>query len=228
MKILIVFFSRTGFTEKLVHEVRDSLERRGHIVTLEKLYSLNEKSCIGEICKDVHHYPFIFFSLFSSAFRRYYLRSYVQVEDDISPLKYPDISEFDCICIAGPKWSQVSYPVARYLRIVEGIEGKSIGCIYTFGGPPFPVFELEMFDESMKRIVQARDASIITRIGVSSAYHELGIAPLFRILSRIRLCKPITSFTLGSDYSNAQIGRFCDTITKEKEKKNDYNNQTAN
>ncbi len=133
MKILMVYFSRTGYTERLIYEVKKNLETKGNTVYIERLRSLNEKSCVGEIWKDLHHYPLIFFSLFSKWWRQRYISNYTQVEDDIAPLQYSDVSEFDMVCIGGPKWAHVAYPVARYLRLVKGLEGKHIGSLYTFG-----------------------------------------------------------------------------------------------
>jgi len=217
MKILLVFFSRTGFTERLIYEVKEKLKSRGNTVYVERLQSINEKSCLGEICKDLHHYPLIMLSLFSKWWRRRYLSNYNQVEDDIGQLQYSDVSGFDRICIGGPKWAHIAYPVARYLRVVRGLEGKQVGSVYTFGGPPLPVFELKMFEESMNRIINDRNASIIAHLGISSAYHELGIMPLFRAISRIRFCKSIDYYKLGSNYSYNLIQKFCDTVSSEKE-----------
>jgi hypothetical protein len=60
MKILLVYYSRTGFTEKVMSNVKDSLVERGHTVEVEQLQVIKKTSCIGEILKDLHHYPLIF------------------------------------------------------------------------------------------------------------------------------------------------------------------------
>ncbi|MBN2041356.1 MAG: hypothetical protein JW864_15050 [Spirochaetes bacterium] len=212
MKILIAYFSRTGFTEKLIYKVKEILESKGNSISIEKIQSMSKDTCLGEICKDVHHYPLIFLSLFSKSWRKRYIAAYTQIEEDIGPLQYSDVSDFDMICVGGPKWAHVSYPVARYLREVRGLEGKRIGAVYTFGGPPLPVFELETMKESMNRIVKGRGASIVAHLGISSAYHELGIIPLFRIMSRIRFCKSIDYFKSGSDFSDKLTREFCDSL----------------
>jgi hypothetical protein len=195
--------------------VKDSLVERGHTVEVEQLQVIKKTSCIGEILKDLHHYPLIFFTLCSVSFRKWYIANYIQIEEDIAPLQYPDVSGFDRICIGGPKWAQISYPVARYLRTVCGLEGKNIGSVATFGGPPLPVFELGMIEQTMTRVVSEKSATIIAHLGLSSGYHELGVMPLFRIISRIRLCKPIEYFTIGSGYANNLTRQFCDTIASE-------------
>jgi len=217
MKILLAYYSRTGFTKRVMEDVKRRLDERGHTLDIERLQVLRSSSCVGEIWKDLHHYPLIFLSSFKASWRKKYLASYAQIEEDIAPLRYPDVSAFDRICIGGPKWAQISYPVARYLRTVSGLAGKKIGSVATFGGPPLPVFELAMIEKAMTRMVSERDASIIAHLGLSSAYHELGIMPLFRCASRIVLHKPIKSFMIGSDYANHLTRQFCDKIAGKQE-----------
>lgn len=212
MKILLAYYSRTGFTEKVMEDIQVNLERRGHTIAIEALQVVRKTSCMGEILKDLHHYPLIFLTSFKASWRKRYLETYVQVEEDIAALRYPDVSGFDRICIGGPKWAQISYPVARYLRIICGLEGKEIGSVATFGGPPLPFFELAMIEKAMSRKVNEKGASIIAYLGLSSAYHELGIMPLFRWASRIVLHQPIEHFTIGSDYANDLTCQFCDII----------------
>ncbi len=212
MKILLAYYSRTDCTKKVMDNVKDRLVRLGHSVEVEHLQVMRESSCVGEIWKDLHHYPLIFLSSFKASWRKKYLASYTQIEEDIAPLRYPDVSAFDRICIGGPKWAQISYPVARYLRTVRGLAGKKIGSVATFGGPPLPFFELAMIEKAMTRMASERGASIIAHLGLSSAYHELGIMPLFRCASRLILHQPIESFMIGSDYANHLTRQFCDKI----------------
>lgn len=197
--------------------MKDRLDERGHTVEVERLQVLRKTSCVGEIWKDLHHYPLIFLSSFKASWRERYLATYTQIEEDIAPLRYPDVSAFDRICIGGPKWAQVSYPVARYLRTVRGLAGKKIGSVATFGGPPLPVFELAMIEKAMTRMVNGIGASIIAHLGLSSAYHELGVMPLFRCTSRMVLHKPIEFFMIGSDYANHLTRQFCDEIAGKQE-----------
>lgn len=217
MKILMVYYSRTGFTKKLMYDVKNRLEKRGHTVEIENLQVIRETTCVGEILKDLHHYPLIFLSLLNATWRKWYIANYVQIEEDIASLKYPDVSGFDLICIGGPKWAHISYPVARYLHTVRGLDGKKVGSVATFGGPPLPVFELEIIEKSMTRILNRKSASIIAHLGLSSAYHELGIMPLFKVVCRIFLHKPLGHFMIGSDYAENLIRQFCDTITEKQE-----------
>ncbi len=106
--ILMAYYSRTGFTEKLMNEVKCRLAKRGHRIAVERLAVISENSCIGQIFKDIHHYPLIFFSSFNVSLRKRYVANYKQVEEAIAALQYPDVSGFDRICIGGPRWGQPS------------------------------------------------------------------------------------------------------------------------
>jgi hypothetical protein len=212
MRILIAYFSRTGSTEKLAAALADELKSKGHAVEFEVIKPVVYYSLLREVSRDFPRYPSILFSLASSSWRRHHIATYNQVEEDIRSLKYPDVSEFERICIGGPKWAQISYPVARYLRTVRGIRGKKVGSFATFGGPPLKVFELELIEKPMARLLGRMGAEVVANLGVSSAYHEAGILPLFRLLSRLKFGRPIEDFKLGTEYANRGVQDFCDNL----------------
>ncbi len=212
MRILMAYFSRTGSTEKLASALADELRSRGHAIEFEVIRPAVHYSPLREASRDFLRYPSILFSLASSAWRRHHVATYSQVEEDIQSLKYPDVSEFDRICIGGPKWAQVSYPVARYLQTVRGMRGKKVGSFTTFGGPPLKTFELELIEKPMARILGQLGAELVANLGVSSAYHELGIMPLFRLHSRLTFGRSIEDFKLGSEYASRGIQKFCDDL----------------
>jgi len=214
VNILVAYFSKTGNTERLAVSIGDELTRRGHSVEYETIKPSVAYSWLREVIRDFPRYPFMALSLSSSKYRKRYLRKYHQVEEDIQALKYPDISSFDRICVGGPKWAQISYPVARYLQIIRGIRGRKLGIFATFGGPPLEVFELELIYKPMTTLIERMGASVIARVAVSSAYHAAGIMPLFRLISRLRFSKPIESFTLKSEYARKGIMDFCDHIER--------------
>ena len=112
MKILVAYFSNTGNTEKLAQAIHKELVRRGHAVEFEKIKPAIAYSWLREIARDFPRYPSIALALLSGAWMRHHIQTYNQVEEDIQALKYPDISEFNRICIGGPKWTQISFPVA--------------------------------------------------------------------------------------------------------------------
>ncbi len=212
MRMLVAYFSYTGYTEELALAIRAELENRGHEVVVEKIKPAVTYSWLREAARDFPRYPSIILSLISASWKRHHLRTYNQVEEDIQALRYPDVSEFDRICVGGPKWAQMSYPVARYLQIVRGIRGKKVGSFCTVGGPPLPVFEEEFIFEPMKRLIERMGAQMVGRVCISSAYHAARIMPLFRLISRIRFRRPVTDFLLESEYGKTGVRDFCTAI----------------
>lgn len=214
MKILCAYFSRTGYTEKLMKRIGSNLEKRGNSIEWEEIKTAEQSSRFGELRKDLHHYPGVFIGLFKSAWRNHFTETYTQTEEDILPLRHPEVSQFDRIIIGGPKWARISYPVARYIHTLKGLTGKKVASVCTFGGPPLRVFEIELIEKSMSRILNEAGASVISHLGLSSGYHELGLMPLFRIISRIRFSRPVEDFIIGSAYSEPLIESFCDILGK--------------
>jgi hypothetical protein len=215
MKILLSYFSRTGNTERLAREIGATLQARGHELEWETITPAVHYSWTREVARDFPRYPSILLSLASPRWRQHHAETYCQVEEDIRPLRFPDVSGFDLLCIGGPKWAQISYPVARYLQTVRGIRGKRVGSFATFGGPPLKVFELELLEKPMARLVGRMGAQVVANLGVSSGFHEASVMPLFRIASRHKFDRPIEDFMLGSEYANRGIKRFCDELLAE-------------
>jgi hypothetical protein len=209
---LIAYFSRTGSTEKLAGSLADALTSRGHAVHFESIKPAVRYSLIREVSRDFPRWPSIFLSLASASWRRHHIATYSQVEEDIQALKYPNVSEFDRICIGGPKWAQISYPVARYVRTVRGLGGKKVGSFATFGGPPLKAFELELIEKPMAQMLGRTGATVTGNLGVTSAFHEAGIMPLFRLVSRLKFGRPIEDFMLGSEYAAEGVRTFCDSL----------------
>jgi hypothetical protein len=212
MRILCAYFSRTGSTEKLAAALGDALAARGHSIDFEVIKPEIPYSWIRLVSFDIPRYPSILLSLTNSRWQRHHLKTYNQVEQDIQPMKYPDVSAFDRICIGGPKWAQISYPVARYMQTVRGIRGKQVGIFATFGGPPLKTFEVDFVEKPMRRLLERMGAEVIANLCVSSAYHEASIMPLFRLMSRIGFNRPIKDFMIGSEYANNGIQKFCDNL----------------
>ena len=101
MRILIAYFSRTGSTQKLAAALADELRSRGHAIEFEVIKPAVYCCLIREVSRGFPRYPSILFSLASSSWRRHHIETYNQVEQDLQSLKYPDVSEFDRICIGG-------------------------------------------------------------------------------------------------------------------------------
>jgi len=216
MRILMSYFSRTGCTEKLAMTITDELRERGHEIDFEVIKPAHHYFWLSEMARDWPRYPSIGCTLLSSWWRKHHIRTYHQIEEDIEPLQFPDVSEFDRICVGGPKWAQISYPVARYLQTVSGIRGKKVGSFATFGGAPLKAFEIALIEKPMERLVKRLGAEIVAHVYVSSAYHEIGLMPLFRLVSLLRLGRSVNHFTLGTEYAKRGIENFCNDLLAEK------------
>ncbi len=212
MKILLAYYSRTGHTERLALHLADELRTRGHTAMIERIEVVKPKSRWNLVIRQVYTYPLVALSVWSSSLRRWWLKHYPQPEDDVRPLTHPDVSDFDHVCLGGPKWCYISYPVARYLEQVEGLTDKEVSAFGTFGGPPLPVFELELLFEPIRARIQARGGRLVATLGLSSNYHELSVLGIFRMITRLRFGRPLESFTLDGDYGREKVREFCDRI----------------
>ena len=183
MKVLIAYYSRSGHTDVLARHLADELRRTEHTVVLDRLEVLEEKSRWNLLLRQVYQYPVVLLSMLLPRLRRWWLAHYPQPEDDIRPPAHPDLSEFDHVCIGGPKWCYISYPVARYLRQVKGLQGKKVSAFATFAGPPFEVFELEALLAPVTPPCRGVGWRCIATLGLSSGYHELGILRIFELLT---------------------------------------------
>jgi hypothetical protein len=212
MRILIAYYSRTGYTALLAERIAEELRLRDHTVVIDRLEVVKEKSKWNLLARQIYQYPMVALSLIIPRFRRWWLARYPQPEDDIQPPAHPDVSGFDHICIGGPKWCYIAYPVAKYLRRVSGLYGKKVSAFSTFGGPPFEVFELELLFQPFSDRVQRSGGSLVATLGLSSNYHELGVLGIFRLLTRIKFRRPLELFTIDSEYGREKIKQFCDEV----------------
>ncbi len=213
MKILITYFSKTGYTKNFAEAIKSELTARGHEVEFETIIRTKNRSWIREVSYEILHYPALGLALANSWWRKQHHKKYHQIEEDIEPLTHPDISNFDIVCIGGPKWAHISYPVARYIKTVKGLSGKKVGAFATFGGPPFKVFELELISNAMKRSVASQGGEVISEAYISSNFHQvLGLIPIFGLFGHMILGKPIKDFVLGTEYANNEIEQFCDKL----------------
>lgn len=214
MKILIAYFSKTGYTKEFAQAIENELSKKGYSVEFEIIKREKEHSWIYEVLVELPYYISIGICLVSKKWKTRHFKKYKQFEENIKPLKYEDVSEFDRICIGGPKWAHISYPVARYIKTVKGLNEKKIGSFATFGGPPLNFFEIELISKSMKRALSLQNATVISEAYISSNYHQAGITFIFRFLSKLFFKKKIDQFVLKSDYSNEQIKNFCINLGK--------------
>jgi len=214
-KILVAYFSKTGHTGQLARAIGRELELRGHKVTYEEIKRSKDVSWLREVLRDAKSYPNAFTRvLFSRTYREQFLKNYSQVEEDIRPLEFGDVGQFDRVCIGGPKWVYISYPVARYLSTIRGLEGKGVGTFSTFCGPPIQSFEIDLIDIPMRYAVERKGGKVIATAGLTTAFHEAGLRPVFKLLSLLLFHKPVEEFMLGSAFADKQIKNFCDDLER--------------
>lgn len=215
MKILIACYSRTGFTEKLAERIEQELTSRGHTVKRDRIDVVTEKSNWNQLFRQIHQYPLVGLAVVSSSFYRWWLKNYHQPEDKIHPCDYPEVSGFDHVCIGGPKWCYTSYPIARYLKQIKGLDHQPVSAFATFGGPPLKMFELEFIFRPMNRQVQRAGGRMVSMLGLSSNFHELHLIWIFRLVSWLFFRRSLKSFTTDSDYGKEKIQVFCDEIEQD-------------
>lgn len=214
MNILIACYSRTGFTEKLAERIAREFVARGHTVQRERINELTPRSCWRQLFRQIYQYPLVGLAVISFSFYQWWIHNYHQPEDEIQPCDYPDVSGFDHVCIGGPKWCYTSYPVARYLKQITGMDRRSVSAFATFGGPPLKMFELEMIFLPMSRQIRDAGGRLVSTLGLSSNFHELHLIRIFRLVSWLFFRRPLESFTIDSDYGRRKIIAFCDAIER--------------
>jgi len=212
MKILLPYYTRSGCTGKLADCIAQELRSRKHTVVFDRLNVVKRKTSLNLLIRQIYQYPAVGLTLVSKSFRRWWLAHHFQPEDDIRPPAFPDVSEYDHICIGGPKWCYISYPVARYLKQVKGLKNQTVSTFATFGGPPLKRFEFELIFKPMNDRIRNSDGSLVACLGLSSNFHELKIIWIFRLVSWIFFRQPLKSFTIDSDYGKKRIRKFCDQI----------------
>lgn len=217
MKILISFYSRSGHTEALACRLQQELQAQGHEVALEKIACTEETGKWQLVPPLWSAVPLVPLILWLPPFRRWWLRHYPQPEVAIEPLRHPDVSAFDCVLVGGPKWLYIAYPLARYLRTVDGLAGKPVGAFATFCGPPLKVFELEMLFSPIAHRLAERGTRLAASLAVSSHFHEFffrgEMVGVFRLISRLRFGRSLRSFMLDSPWGRQEVAGFCAAMT---------------
>jgi len=212
MNILLTYYTRTGCTGKLAECIAKELKSRGHTVSVDRLDVKKRQSKWTLLIRQIHQYPLVSLALFSKSFRRWWQKHYFQPEDHIVSPAYPDVSKFHHVCIGGPKWCYTSYPIARYLNQISGLENQNVSAFATFGGPPLKVLELDLIFMPMSNQICHAGGRVTCTLGLSSNFHELHLIWIFRLLSWIIFRRPIASFTSESDYGKRKIKAFCDCV----------------
>jgi hypothetical protein len=215
-RVLIVHYSRTGHTARLAAVLSAELRQRGYDVDTEAIRVERDWNKWLLPVPLLPLLPLLPVYLMSARFRRLWHRIYHQPEQAIRPLAIADVSAYDLVLLGTPKWLYLSFPVARWLGTVRGLEGRRVAPFATFCGPPLKVFELEMLFDPLESRLRALGATVVDRMAVSSNYHPFfffgEMEGLFRLISRKAFKRPLVDFTLDGELGKAGVKRFCDAV----------------
>ena len=132
-RALVCFYSYTGNTRLVAAQLRDCLRTR-YEVDLVEIKPRREQS-----------YPlWLAYSFIPN--------SRVEISDINS-----DVSSYDLVCLATPKWTFSCPPFNEYLRIMTNCQGKRIGLIVTYGG----FRERDFIRRTVNMIKQKKPSSIL-------------------------------------------------------------------
>lgn len=215
-RVLIVHYSRSGHTARLAKVLADEIRLRGYAVDTEAIRVERDWNKWLLPLPLLPLLPVLPLYLLSARFRRVWHRVFHQPEQAILPLAFPDVSAYDLVLLGTPKWLYLSYPVARWLKRVRGLDGRLVAPFATFCGPPLEVFELEMLFAPLDDRLHARGATVVDCLAVSSDDHPYfffgEMQALFRFISRKAFGRPLVDFTLDGEVGQAELRRFCDAI----------------
>lgn len=216
MHVLVVHYSRSGHTARLAGVLARELGARGHRVSEETIRPRREWNKWLLALPLLPLLPFLPLYLAWRPFRRFWHAVYYQPQQAIRPLVHPDVSGFDLVLLGTPKWLYVSYPVARWLRTVTGLDGVRVAPFATFCGPPLQVFEVEMLFDPLEASLARRGAVPTGRLFLSSDHHPYfwhdEMARFFRWLSQRVFARPLGDFTLDGVVGRAAVQAFCDSV----------------
>lgn len=216
MHILLVHYSRNGHTARLADALAAELRARGATVTRECLRPVREwpKWCLPLPLLPL--LPFLPLYLAWAPFRRAWHGLGWQPTQALEPLAHADVAAFDQVLIGTPKWLYISFPVARWLRTVRGLQGKPVSAFATFCGPPLQVFELDMLFVPLRAAIRRAGGQPRAELAVSSDFHPYFVfnemRALFRGLSRWVFQRPLRDFTQDGELGQQAMARFCDEV----------------
>lgn len=216
MRILVVHYSRSGHTARLADALAHAARQRGHEVTTEAIRVKRDWNKWLLPIPLLPLLPLLPVYLMSERFRRFWHGLYRQQEQSIRPLAFPDVSGFDLVLLGTPKWLYISYPMARWLNTVRGLNGKRVATFATFCGPPLKVFEIEMLFNPLESRLRSRGAETGERLAISSDFHPYFFFDemrwLFRWISRHIFGRTLKDFTLDGELGQSELKRFCDAL----------------
>jgi hypothetical protein len=220
MKILFVSYSRTGNTQKTTEKIKKELEERGHEVVTEKIKLKKELESRWLVLFDM--------KVTLSYFLGLALRKDILPRREIEPVSFPNISQFDRVCITTPKWGSVPPQICKYIDIVEGLEGKKVAVFASYYCPPYKYIELKAIFGPFKKMISKKQGEVVVMMGATTDFLERGIKSfkaVIWILNLIRFGKPFPKdwrdrspyfisekFKPVAPYKEEAIKLFCDKI----------------
>lgn len=173
MKILIVYYSRTGGTEKLAEVLKKELEERGHLVDVEKIKPVKEHSFLGW----------------------WHIRM-IKGTCKIQEPNIKNVLAYDVVLIGSPNWTRLSLPVAMYLREIEGLKYKNIGFFATTAAPPaveWYIFSAYLLDFTFSGIIDKKGGRIIDSMLLSSVFKKWSFSSEYGRKAIKKFCDKITT-----------------------------------
>lgn len=167
MKILFVSYSRTGNTRKVTNELIKELKQRGHEVSIEKIELEKEIKSRSLLILDLKITVMYFWGLI--------FKKDVLPRMKIKPITYPDVSEFDRVCITTPKWGSAPPHICKYLDDIQGLEGKKVGVFGTYYCPPYKNIEVKALFGQIKKMIEKKNGEVVVMMASTSDFLEKGI-----------------------------------------------------
>jgi len=140
MKILVIYYSQTGKTERAAKKLVDILKSRGAEVKQARIEPEEEKDYNTNITE-----------------------ARKGVAARIKPT-LTDVSVYDLVCVGTPVWSSSpAPPVNGYLATCSGLKGKKAACFATHGGG-----NARSTLEKLRAKLEEKGAKVIGSLGIDS------------------------------------------------------------
>ncbi|MFH0791925.1 MAG: hypothetical protein V1905_01795 [bacterium] len=159
MRVLVAYYSHTGYTEKLAFSIKKEFELQGHRVDMERILALKERSVWGW----------------------FVWRIFAGDAEIISP-RIIDAESYDLICVGSPNWTRIALPVSRYLKTIKKLAYKKVGLFSTTALPPaieWYIFSAYSLESTFSRIVEEKKGRPIATLLLSSIFASKGVDSLY-------------------------------------------------
>jgi flavodoxin len=150
MKVLIVYYSRTGGTEKVAEAIKKELEQDKYEVDVERIRPAKE------------HNSFVW----------QFLRIFIG-ECKIQEPKIKDVSKYDFIFFGSPNWTRVSLPIVKYFKEARGLDYKRVGFFSTtlfFPKMEWYLLSAYLLNLSFSRLSEKRNCKVLSFLLLSSFF----------------------------------------------------------